>query len=80
MRYTCVVVVDGWFKQPQLARVRLIELWGWVRLHTCRVMQYHGTQVKPAFNHTHTSQGLNDKKKNGIAVSMGTGRTISKGG
>ena len=63
MRYTGVVVVDGWFKQPQLARVRLIELWGWVRLHTCRVMQYHGTQVKPAFNHTHTSQGLNDNKK-----------------
>ena len=27
--------VCGWFKQPPLARVRLIGLWGRVRLHTC---------------------------------------------
>ena len=29
-----VCVGDGWFEQPHLARVRLIGLWGWVRLHT----------------------------------------------
>ena len=29
----------GGFKQPHLARVRLIGLWGWVRLHTCWVEQ-----------------------------------------
>ena len=29
-----VCVEDGWFEQPHLARVRLIGLWGWVRLHT----------------------------------------------
>ncbi|KAK0133671.1 Collagen-like protein 6 [Merluccius polli] len=27
-----VCVVDGWFKQPLLAPVRLITLWGWMRL------------------------------------------------
>ena len=26
---------EVWFNQPHLARVRLIGLWGWVRLHTC---------------------------------------------
>ena len=30
----CVVLVNGWFKQPHLAQVKLIRLWGWVRLHT----------------------------------------------
>ena len=29
-----VCVEDGWFNQPALARVSLIRLWGWVRLHT----------------------------------------------
>jgi len=24
----CVCVVGGWFKQPHLAQVRLIRLWG----------------------------------------------------
>ena len=28
-------VVDGWFKQLHLARITLVVLWGWVRLHTC---------------------------------------------
>ena len=30
-----VCVHDGWLKQLHLARVRLIGLWGRVRLHTC---------------------------------------------
>ena len=36
----CVCVVDGWFKQPHLARVRLIGLWGRVRLHTCYALSH----------------------------------------
>ena len=31
----CVCVIDSWFRQPHLARVRLVRLWGWVRRHTC---------------------------------------------
>ena len=30
----CVRLMAG-LMQPPLARVRLIRLWGWVRLHTC---------------------------------------------
>ena len=29
---------EGWLKQPHLAQVRLIGLWGWGRLHTCGTM------------------------------------------
>jgi len=49
----CVCVAGGWSKQPHLARVRLIRVWGWVRLlHTCGAhWANQGTQVK---NHTQT--------------------------
>ena len=30
-----VCVVDSYFKQPHLAQVRWLGLWGQVRLHTC---------------------------------------------
>ena len=43
-----VCVVDGWLKQPHLARVRLIGLCGWVRLHTCCTLSNQCSQVKPA--------------------------------
>ena len=43
-----VCVDDCWFKQPNLARVRLIGLWGWVRLHTCFALRNQYTQVKPS--------------------------------
>ena len=52
-----VWVDAGWFQQPHLARVRLIGLWGWVRLHTCCALTHHGTQVKPAIS-THTGRAL----------------------
>ena len=42
----CVWLIAG--LQPHLARVRLIRLWGWVRLHTWWYMGVHGTQDKPA--------------------------------
>ena len=37
-----VSVVDDWLRQPHLARVRLIGLWGWLRLHSGRLptLQY----------------------------------------
>ena len=28
-------VDDGHFREDHLAQVRIIGLWGWVRLHTC---------------------------------------------
>ena len=43
----------GWLKQPHLARVRLIGLWGWVKLHTCCILSNQYAQVKPATS-THT--------------------------
>ena len=48
VKVTGVCVVDGWFKQPHLAPVRLIRLWSWVRLHTC------GASVIKAHITTHT--------------------------
>ena len=44
--------VCGWwrFKQSHLAWVRLIGLWGWVRLHTCCALANQCAQV----SHTHT--------------------------
>jgi hypothetical protein len=38
-----VCVDEGWLKQPHLARVRLIGLWGWVRLHSCCALSNHQT-------------------------------------
>ena len=43
-----VCVDDGWFKQPHLARNRLIGLWGWVRLHTCSTLRNQRAQDQPA--------------------------------
>jgi len=45
-----VCVVGGWFKQPptKLARVKLIRLWCWVRLHTRGALANQCTQDKPA--------------------------------
>ena len=34
-RLTMFSETGPWFNQPHLAGVRLIGLWGWVRLHTC---------------------------------------------
>jgi hypothetical protein len=48
-------VDDGWFEQPHLARVSLIRLWGWVRLHTCCALSYQCAPVIPIIT-TH-SQG-----------------------
>ena len=31
-------VVGGWFEQSHMAHVRLIRLWGWVRLNTCSAL------------------------------------------
>jgi len=42
-----------------LARVRLVRLWGQVRLHTCAALCNQGTQVKAAITtHTHTQEEL----------------------
>ena len=41
-------LVDGWSQQPHLAQVRLIRLWGRVRLHTCGALANQLTQVKQA--------------------------------
>ena len=47
--------VDGWLKQSQLALVRLIRLWGRVRVHTAGVFRDQGTQDEPPITtHTHT--------------------------
>ena len=43
---TCVA--DGWYKQPHLAPVRLMRLWGPVRLQTCGAIGDQGTQDKQA--------------------------------
>ena len=48
----------GWFKQPHLARVRLIGLWGWVRLHTCWTFCNWCARVKPAITRTLTLTGI----------------------
>ncbi|CAL8243409.1 unnamed protein product [Lota lota] len=52
-----VCVDDGWFKQPHLARVRLIGVWSWVRLHTCCTLSNQCAQVKPAIT-THSRRAL----------------------
>ena len=43
-----VGVDDGWFRQPHLVQVRLIGLWGSVRLQPCCSLSQQGAQVKPA--------------------------------
>ena len=46
-------VDDGRFKQPHLAPVRLIGLWGWVTLHTCTI----SNQCAPHLNISTHVQG-----------------------
>ena len=59
--YVCeVCAVDGRFKQPHLAGVRLlITLWGWVRLHPCGPLRSQCTQDKPTGT-THTLVDISD--------------------
>ena len=47
----------GWFEQPHLDRVKLIEMWGWKGLHFLGRLNNQGTQVKPAIT-PHTQQEL----------------------
>ena len=43
------VCVDyGWFEQPHPTQVRLIGLWGWLRLHAFCTLSNQCVQVKPA--------------------------------
>jgi len=47
-----VCALDVWFKQqPYLTRVRLIKLWGQMRLHTCGALANHRIE---GGNHPHT--------------------------
>ena len=51
------MVVDGWFKQPPLARVSpLPRPWGWVRFHTRGALSNHCARDKQAIN-TGTKEG-----------------------
>ena len=45
--------VCAWFKQPHPAQVRLIGLWGWVRLYTGCTLSHQCVRVRPAIA-THT--------------------------
>ena len=47
-------MVDGRWKQPHLAQIRLIGLWSWVVL-TCGALTHPGTRVQPAIP-THSRQ------------------------
>jgi len=51
-----VCEIGSRFKQPRLARVRLIRLWGWVRLYTCGPLGNQGIQDKPAINQSHSRE------------------------
>ena len=42
----CLFVDDVCFKQPHPARVRLIRLWSWVRLHTFCTLSNQCTRLK----------------------------------
>ena len=44
--------VCAWFKQPHLARVRLIGLWVWVRLHTCCTLSHQCARLDQPLQHT----------------------------
>jgi len=59
----CVWLVAG-FTQPHLARVRLIRLWGWVRLH--RGIKAHRISQ---LSTTHTQQESADMLSTGITWS-----------
>ena len=47
-----VCVDDGWLKQPHLARVRLIEPWGWVGQYISSALSDQCGQLKPAITTT----------------------------
>ena len=74
---TVECVDDGWLKQPHLASVEMIGLWGWGRPHTCFTLSNQCATGSTSNHHTHSGRlllrlrlhddGLNRKRRSGVA-------------